>query len=482
MLEQLKNEANKTETENGAVTLASSGNACLDFFAAAGALREGSKNQIIKRFEKAFAEDRDTAVKILFFARDIRQGLGERRLFNLIFNHIAKNYPVTAKKNIENVEEYGRFDDLLSLFFTVCEDETIKYIKQKLAVDKQVENPSLLAKWLPSINASDSETIAYAKHLALKLGMSNQEYRKTLVAIRAKIKIIENNLRVKDYSFDYSAQPSRALYKYKKAFIRNDGERYEKFLSDVSDGKTKINTGTLYPYDIVRDCLGEEPTAELKKSLNTTWEQMRKSISFSGNALAVVDGSGSMYMGGNPTPASVALSLGIFFAENNTGAFKNHFITFSNRPQLVEVKGVDIWQKVRHAMAYNEVANTDIEKVFKLILNTAKKNRLPQAEMPEALYIISDMEFDICVENSSLTNFENAKKMYEKAGYKLPKIVFWNVQARNEQVPVKYNEQGAALVSGASGKIFEMILGDEINPLKFMYDIINSDRYKNIKA
>ena len=205
----------------------------------------------------------------------------------------------------------------------------------------------MLAKWLPSVNASSAETVLYAKKIARHFSMSDASYRKALVALRAHIRIIENNLREKDYSFDYSKQPSKAMYKYRKAFIRNDGERYSKFLDKVTAGEAKLHASTLMPYEIITPFFSRNVSDEERKAINTTWIS-QEDFGDTENALAVIDGSGSMYGWGEPMPATVALSLGIYFAERNKGAFKNHFITFSEHPQLVEIKGEDILDKVRY--------------------------------------------------------------------------------------------------------------------------------------
>ena len=181
-------------------------------------------------------------------------------------------------------------------------------------------------------------------------------------------------------------------------------------------------------------------------------------------------------------PATVALSLGIYFAERNTGAFHNHFITFSEKPRLVEIKGDDILDEVRYCHSFNEVANTDIGKVFDLILNAAVKNRVPQQDMPAKIYIISDMEFDVCVADRSVTNYEHAKQKFAKHGYQLPEVIFWNVQSRNTQQPVTMNEQGVALVSGCSPRIFSMLKSGILSPYAFMLDVLGSERYANIAA
>ncbi len=490
MLEHLKREANKTYTENGAVTYGTTMSDCLDLFATIGALRNAEEEEIIGRFIRAYAENPDIATRILFYARDIRGGLGERRAFKTILGYLANNEQETVKNNIENVAEYGRYDDLLVLMNTPCEDLVVEYFRNQLDRDmKALEEGgevSLLAKWLPSVNTSNREAVITGKRLARKMGYSDATYRKTLSALRAHIKIIENNLREKEYSFDYEKQPSKALYKYRQAFIRNDRERYTAFLERAAADPSVMHTGTLTPYDIVAPIIDramrrEGFTEGERRAMDVTWNSLENYVG-SENALAVVDGSGSMYGGNKPLPAAVAESLGIYFAEHNTGAFKGHFITFSTRPQLVEIKGRDIYEKMHYCFRFNECSNTDIAATFDLILTTALKNELKQKDMPTRLYIISDMEFDSCTANSSLTNFEYFKREYEIFGYRLPELVFWNVCSRNRQQPVTMNEKGVILVSGCTPQIFSMVQNNSLDPYRYMMEVISSERYARIVA
>lgn len=484
MLKYLKEESNKTFTENGAVTLRSTKSDCLDLFATVGALRRESDDEITVRFMRAFTEDRDTAMKLLFFARDIRGGLGERKVFRVILRWLAHNSAETVRKNLYYIAEYGRFDDLLVLFDTPVEKDMIGLIREQLYHDLEaMENcgeVSLLGKWLPSVNTSNSDAVKTAKKIARFLGMDDRTYRKTLTALRAYIRIIENNLREKDYTFDYEKQPSKALFKYRSAFARNDAERYSEFLNRVSSGEAKLNTATLMPYEIITPFFNKVVSDEERRSINATWNSQNN---FAGdeNALVVVDGSGSMYGGADPKPITVAMSLGIYFAERNTGAFANHFITFSENPQLVEIKGDDILDKVRYCYSFNEVANTNVQKVFELVLDAAKKNGVSADEMPKRLYFISDMEFDWCTEDASLTNFEYAKKLFEEAGYNLPEVVFWNVASRRRHQPVTKNEQGVTLVSGCTPGLFAQIT-EGMTPYEFMIGILGSERYEKIVA
>ena len=485
MLEHLKNEANRTYTENGAVTYATTYSDCLDLFATIGALRSSNEQEIISRFVRAFTEDPNLAMKTLFFARDVRGGLGERKVFRVCLQWLAHNAPASVKKNIPYVAEFGRWDDLLSLLGTPCEKDAMLLIKKQLEADLESmdmgDDVSLLAKWLPSVNASNAQTVQYAKKIARFLGMTDATYRKTLVKLREHIRIIENSLREKDYSFDYSKQPSKAMFKYRKAFYRNDGERYSEFMSKVSHGEAQLHTGTLTPYEIIKPFFYEHVGDQEASAIDATWNA-QEDFTRDENALVVIDGSGSMYSRTDPMPATVALSLGIYYAERNTGAFHNHFITFSERPQLVEIKGETILEKVRYCHGYNEVANTNIQKVFELILRVAVNNNVPQSEMPSTLYIISDMEFDSCARGAELTNFEYAKKIFAEAGYDLPRVVFWNVQSRNKQQPVTQNEQGVALVSGCSPRIFSMLKSGILSPLGYMLDILGAERYEKIAA
>ena len=486
MLKELKKESNLTLTQNGAVAYRSSENNCLDLFAFAGALRKAPPKRIARLFARAYAENPDMAMKILFYARDIKEGLGERQFFRYAIRYAALKHPESVIKNIPYISEYGRFDDLVWLIDTPCEKAFAEYISQQLDKDIADMNDrkpvSLLAKWLPSVNASNPFVIKRAEYICKLLGMSQKKYRKMLSALRTYIDILEKRLCKKDYTFEYEKIPSKALYTYRKAFFRNDTDRYTKFIEDVNSGKTEMKTSSLYPYDIVRSCGNGILSDEEIKILDTTWKSLT-SFDNGKNAIAVIDGSGSMYWGydNEIRPTDIAISLGIYFAEHSKGEFAGHFITFSETPRLIEIKGKNIYEKVEYCRSYDEVANTDIMAVFKLILKTAVDNKLPQEELPEIIYIISDMEFDMQY-NSKKTTFEYAKKLFEKSGYRLPAIVFWNVNSKTEQLPAKKDDTGAILVSGASPSIFKQVIDNELDPINFMYSVINSERYNKISA
>ena len=493
MLQAIKTEMNITYTENGAVTNRSSDSAVLDMFSRIGAMRNESEKDIVDCFVKAYAEDPDLAMKVLFYARDVRGGLGERRVFRAIIRWIAQNEQRTFRKILALIPEYGRFDDMITALDTVCGDDVVSYISVKLSEDIRKltagENVSLLAKWLPSVNASASGTVKDAKLLAKRLGMDSAEYRRTLSALRERIRIIENDLRRKDYSFDYEKQPSGALFKYRKAFLRNDDDRYSDFMTRVRNSGAKLSTTSVMPYDIVGRVInakcgfgrGAELSLEERDMLDIYWSSL-EDFTDGENAIAVIDGSGSMYGYGTPKPISIALSLGIYFAERSKGAFRDHFITFSENPQLVKIKGRDIADRVMYESRYCEVANTDVEKVFELLLRAAIKNGVMQNEIPTCIYIISDMEFDHCVLSSEETVFRSAKRRFAEHGYELPKIVFWNVQSRNQNIPVTMEDNGVIMVSGCTPRIFRMVASGESDPYSFMMSVIGSRRYEKVTA
>ena len=496
MLDIMKQEANRAYTENGAATWATSGSDCLDLFAAIGALRRESDEEIIDRFVRAYTENPDIAMKLLFYARDVRGGLGERRVFRTILRWLAINEPAAVKKNLTYVAEYGRYDDLLTLFDTPCEQDMLELIRRQFVCDMENlaadESVSLLAKWLPSVNASNTQTIQYGRKMARAMGMKDAEYRKALSKLRTRINLIENHLREKDYSFAYEKQPSRAMFKYRRAFARNDGERYQEFLARVHSGESRLHADHVFPYELVEACLYtnwnwnqtgwmKPVTSDEKAALNAAWKAL-PDYGDHENTIAVIDTSGSMYMDARPIPAAVALSLGMYLAERNKGVFRNHFIEFSDRPQLIEIKGETFTDRLRYITTFCEVAGTNLEAVFDLILDAAVKHNVSQEEMPAKLMIISDMEFNACVENAEETNFDHAKKKYAAWGYQLPEIVFWNVASRNRQQPVTMNEQGVALVSGMTPRLFAMAAGGKFSPYTFMLEILGSARYAKIAA
>lgn len=449
-------------TANGAPTFTNTASPLLDFYAQAGAMRK-SPQKALDLFKKAFSEDREKAVRILFYLRDVRGGQGERALFRTCLEWVGTDYPEVFEQIVQHVPEYGRWDDL---FFD--DPKCTALIKTQLETDTSSEKPSLLAKWLPTINASSASTKAKAVVMAKNLGMHAIAYRKTLAAIRKKIKIVESQMSANNWKeIEYSGVPSQAARIYKNAFAKHDEARYGKFIEKAEKGEVKINAGTLYPYQIYKSVI-----TDYSRTLEALWNQL-PDYTQGKNALVVADVSGSM-MG---DPMAVSVSLALYFAERNVGPFKDYFLTFSGSPQLQHIQGQTLREKMLSIERSEWGMNTNLFRVFELILSTAIKNATPAEQLPATIYIISDMEFDQACEDQ--TNFEVIKGAYAHSGYEMPNLVFWNVNASGSNLPVREDENGVALVSGFSPVIFRIAV-EHKTPLEIMLETINSERYSRI--
>lgn len=500
MKKTLNEELNESVTENGAIGYRTTGKAMLDFNYKVSSYRSKSEDEIIKDFEKVWLDNKVLAMQFLFFIRDREEGLGERRLFRIIIKHLANTESEMVKKVVPVIAEYGRWDDLLELFDTPLEEYVImdilgNQINNDVLNMEKGKSISLLAKWLPSINASSVQTKEKARKIIRYSKLTEQEYRQLLSALRKYIDVTERKMCGNEWDkIKYENVPSRANLNYNNAFLRHDEERRREFLSKVEKGEKQIHAGKLYPHDIVHKYISGQGWSLREK--DTTLEELWKALPQKeiANTLVVADGSGSMTCtigNTNITALDVANALAIYFAEHNKGQFKDKYITFSENPQYVDFNGcMSLNDKIRKALAYNECANTNIEKVFDLILGTAKKYNLSQEEMPANILIISDMEFDRCATSGNSGRWDRItpdKKLfaeilerYTNAGYKLPRLVFWNVNSRTGTIPLKENDLGVALVSGFSTNIAEMVMSDKLDPLEVLLDKINSPRYERI--
>lgn len=495
--ETLNEEFNVSFTENGAIGYRTSGTALVDLNFSITSLRNKSEREIVDKFVKAFYEDKMLAVKWLFYARDVREGIGERRLFRVCMEYLAKNHLEIAKAVVPLIPIYGRYDDWFCLFNTELEDLVIEEIKKQLAEDMEFmkeEKPiSLLAKWMPSANTSSVETKELARKIIKKLGITERQYRKMLSKLRAYLKIVETYMSKNEWAaIDYSAVPSRANLIYNSAFLRNDEERRRGFLARLVKGEAKINASVLFPHDIVHK-YGDGSYGvwvnRIKKE-DTTLEELWKALPDFANGdsdtICVSDGSGSMTIkvGGTKVSAlEVAISLSIYFSERCKGQFKNKYITFSDRPQLVDFKEAkSLREKIEIALGYTEVASTNIEAVFELILTTAVKNEMKQAEMPKKILILSDMEFNSAVSRCNEQLFKTFAKRYEEAGYQLPRIIFWNINSRTGTIPMKTNELGVALVSGFSPAVMNIVFSNSRDPFECLVEQLNKERYDAVEA
>ena len=498
-LENLSEQANYTRTLNGALTHGSTGDACLDLFSVAGGMRYRSSADVIRMFELAYIEKRELAMKLLFHIRDIREGIGERKMFRTLLRHVAFKWPGSARKNVRLIAEYGRWDDLLCLYKTPAQKQMVEVIRAQLekdlaAADRReagdVDAPiSLLAKWLPSSNASSHKTQKMGRWMAKQLGMEERDYRKMLSRLRAHSCVTERYLTRKSLQkINYEAVPAGAMLKYRSAFARSDAEGFSGYLEDVRNADKTMHADTLFPYQIIKPILknyrpwrgfGQQEAAGMDV-LEALWDSQSMEIAQE-NAIAVVDTSGSMYCC-DMRPITMAAALGLYFAERCRGVFHGHMITFETKPHLIKIHGKTLEEKLNYMLRQNWAGSTNLEAVFDLLLDTAIRTGARQEEMPGAIYIISDMEFNVAFRDPNKTVYDNARERYQAHGYQLPAVIFQNVNSWQMNAPVRANTRGAALCSGAGTASFKHKFDGNVTPMSHMMRVLMSDRYKEVHA
>ena len=499
-LQNTVQEKDKTSyTENGMPGYASTQHPLADFFFKVASYRICSEDVIIRDFDKilASATDAPYALRLLFYIRDVRNGLGERRLFRVCFKHLLEAMPRLweNKSLLKMIPEYGRWDDLFVLLDTGTSKRIYNYIildiiSKQLSCDisnknSKSPNVSLLAKWMPSENASSKQTKALARMFAHELRLTPRQYRKTLSDLREYLRVVETYTCSNRWNeIDYNAVPSKANLKYANAFMRHDEARRKEYLESLAKGSksVKINSSVNYPHELVykyRTKIRFEQNYD--ETLEQLWKNLKQMPGLD-NTLIVRDGSGSMSWGciGNTSclALDVADGLSIYCSERCKGVFKDKFITFSSKPQLIDLsKCNSLNDKLKRLWSFDECSNTDIDKVFKLILQTAIDNHLTQEELPKQIVIISDMEFDEGTGYLGDNPIEAAQVEYQRYGYQVPKLIFWNVNSRTGTIPVKQNELGVYLVSGFSVNILEMFASDALDPFEAILEQLN--KYKD---
>ena len=497
-MDSLIRTTNFTETENGAVAHKSTLNKVYDMFALGGAYRNRTDEDCILLFKNAIKEDETLALKCLFYLRDIRGGQGERRFFRVCFNWLAKNYPEIARRNLINIAEYGRYDDLYCVVGTPVEKDMLALIKEQLEKDiasineSEKAGVSLLAKWLKSENASSKETKMLGNKTRIALGLTHKAYRETLSALRTRINIVEKLMSENKFNeIEYSKIPSKAGLIYRNAFAKRDAERYKEF---INNKETKVNACTNYPYEMVREVSKHlnhyywqedyKWTEEERNALQKFWDNQKDYLQGKPcKIMGVIDTSGSMTNSSrnNVAPIDVAISIGMYAAERVGGPFKDHFITFASQPQLIKVEGIDFVDKVKRIYDKNLVDNTNLRAAFDLIKNIALQPGVNRDDVPNTLVVVSDMEIDCGSfwrdEHIRKTEMESIRDEWKSLGLPMPHLVYWNVDARNNLI---LDSDEATYVSGCSPVIFESILTGK-SGWDLCYDKLMSERYEQVK-
>lgn len=501
----MKNATNYTYTENGAVTHKSTQSDLLDMFALGGAFRNRSDEDVILMFRKAFAENPKYALKCLFYLRDVRGGQGERRFFRVAMKDLAKQNADAARRNMIHIPEFGRWDDLYIFVGTALEADAMKIMKDQLELDVQCKTPSLLAKWMKSENTSSKESQRLGNITRQYLGMSHKQYRKTLAILREKINVLERLMSEGRWDeIEFDKIPSKAGLKYKNAFAKHDIERAkagaQTYADFAKDDTKKVNASVLNPVDIAEQIFryggwGGKASETDRLMWQKYWDNQKDY--YNGreeNGIAIVDVSGSM----SGTPMNAAVSMGAYIAERGKGPFQNHFITFSSNPALVEFEGVDIYDKFQRARQADWGGSTNIEATFDMMLDVALRDRVPAADMPKTLYIFSDMEFNGCMSCGARstdrwgwggsringgaagvnTLLEGIAQKWARYGYELPRVIFWNLDARQNNIPALGGR--FSYVSGFSMNMVETILSGK-DGYDLMIEKLDTERYACIQ-
>lgn len=464
-LDELKKNNTVTNSKGGQY-YNSSYNYNLDIFA--GISRYNDIDEIISKYKKALAEDSTIALANLLYILDVRNGKGERRLFKTLFRYLCENERELALKVLPFISELGRWDYILEGLRTTIDKEVVDLIKTQLEEDKVSNNPSLLAKWLPS-HRTHKVNSQVAKYLMKKLNLKEKQYRKLIVELRNKLNLVECNLSEKEYDkIEFEKVPAKAMLKYRNVFNNKCAGNYTKYLDQVGKGEKEIKTTGLYCYEIIRKLINDR-SDENDELYNLMWENQRDILNGYGkNILVVADTSGSM-MQYNGLPYMNSVGLAIYMAERNNGIFKNHFITFSVEPKIQQIVGNDIREKFENIESI--VSNTDIDKVFELLLKALKNSNVSVEEMPSHIIIISDMEFDAGVYSENGTNFNGWKRAFNAAGYDLPKIVFWNVAGNTSGLPATKFDNDVIMISGFSTMLLNSLLDlENFSPVSAMIE------------
>lgn len=481
-------------TENGALGYSTSGAALVDMNFKASSMRRMSKREVYDIFINAYAEDPLRAIKWLFFLRDREEGMGERKSFRYIFDMFALDHPDQAKLLLPLIPEYGRWDDIFCLLDNdeLC-GEVLNLIFNQIVLDRSnMANGkpiSLLAKWLPSPTSKKDINRKYASIIRKSLGLNLKVYRSLCKELRTYLDIVEKKMSNKEWDkINYNSVPSKANLIYSDAFLRNDKERRIEYLDKLknNDKSVKINSKKLFPYEIIHKYRFSHGYDE---SMEQLWKNLPNTLPENESAIVVADVSGSMLtpVNGNGmssvTAYEVTEALSIYMSQYLKGEYKDKIILFSRAPRFIDLSNLEtLLDKIKCYQSNSDYTNTDIYKVFKIILYVACRNNYEQDDLPKNIIICSDMEFDWAVYNRCTgALFENIKQEYAECGYKLPKLIFWNICGRTNTVPLQQNEYGVALVSGFSQNIMDMVMSTELDPYKALIKKLDSDRYKPIE-
>lgn len=466
----VKTNTNTKLTENGARAYSTTGKALLDLFAQIGALRPRTEKEIADKYAAAFAADPMLATKMLFYAGNVRGGLGERRTFRICLKWLAQNHADIVIKNAALIPHFNRWDSMFVLIGTAAEKEMWKVIADQLNTDmaavaaskgKKAQPISLLAKWMPTETASSKDTRALARKCMTNLGLTPRAYRKVLSALRKHLRVVETSMSAQEWeAIQYAQVPSYAMKNYRKAFAKHDPDGFSAYKASLVKGETKVNASTLFPYDLVSQYTRSRGYWGMRAAnpdtiVEAQWKALPNYVKGENNILVMADVSGSM--AGRPMDTSIGLAT--YFAQHNKGDYHNLYMTFTDQPHFIELReGATLAECIAKVMSTDVGYNTNLEAAFNYILKHAVTNGVSNDELPKALVVISDMEIDRYMRQNKMDFVDAMKAKFARYGYTLPKLIMWNVQARNDTVLSK--QEDVLLVSGQAASTFRELCGN----------------------
>ena len=500
--EAIENKSNWKLTENGAPARTTTGDNLIDLFAVIGAMREREEADIISMWESAYRENAELAVRMIFYAGDIRGiGLGERRTFRILIKHLANTHPSIMRKNIVNIPYYNRWDSLYELVATPCEHEMWDLVRIQWLEDfgnmKHNKPISLMAKWLASVNASSKKTCMLGRKTARELRLSESMYRRALSKLRAYLKVVEKSMSAQEWAaIEYSAVPSYAMKNYSQAFARHDRDRFSNYkesleqkIADGTISQKDIKSATLFPYDLVRKYIDNDTSDWFRSNYigpydtitEAQWKALPNYLDEEANVIVMADVSGSMYSP-NYQPISASLGLALYFAERNKGIYHNKYMTFTDRPSFLTInENASLRDQLVRVWDTGVGYSTNLERAFMYILETAIENDVKPEEIPKALVVVSDMEIDPFFRGKGLDFLEEMTRRFRNAGYIMPKVLFWNVEGRNSTFHAKFTNPNVVFASGYSASAFTSIIkGINKDAYAVMYDTLMDAQYDRV--
>lgn len=500
--EAMENKSNWKLTENNAPARTTTGDNLIDLFAVIGAMREREESDIVSMWENAYRENAELAVRMIFYAGDIRGiGLGERRTFRILIKHLANIHPSIMRKNIVNIPYYNRWDSLYELVATPCEGDMWNLVRTQWLEDfgnmKHNKPISLMAKWLASVNASSKKTCMFGRKTAYKLGLTEAVYRRALSKLRAYLKVVEKSMSAQEWAtIEYSAVPSYAMKNYSQAFARHDRDRFSNYkesleqkIADGTISQKDIKSATLFPYDLVWKYIDNDTSDWFRSNyiglydtiIEAQWKALPDYLDEEANVIVMADVSGSMYSP-NYQPISASLGLALYFCERNTGAYANKYMTFTDKPSFLTInENASLRDQLVQAWSAGAGYSTNLERAFMYILDTAIENNVKPEEMPKALVVVSDMEIDPFFRGKGLDFLEEMTRRFHKAGYSIPRVLFWCVSARSNTFHAKSTNPNVVFASGYSASAFTSIVkGINKTAYEVMYDTLMDAQYDRV--